>query len=47
MYIFGDVGMMGYRINTNGNERLELAAPRADAGFGTAFTIKKWGRWWT
>jgi aminopeptidase N len=43
VYLFGDVGMMGYRTNRNGKEKVELAAPRADAGVGAAFTIKKWG----
>lgn len=35
--------MMGYRTIQNGNEHLELAQPRADAGMGAALTIKKWG----
>ena len=43
VYLFGDVGMMGYRANKNDNQRLFLADPRADAGVGAAFTIKKWG----
>ncbi len=43
VYLFGDVGMMGYRTFENGNERLRLAAPRADAGAGVAFTIKRFG----
>lgn len=42
VYLFGDVGMMGYR--SDGNEgQLKLAQPRADAGIGAALTIKKWG----
>ncbi|MBL7939552.1 MAG: M1 family metallopeptidase [Flavobacteriales bacterium] len=43
VYAFGDIGMMGYRTLQNGNERLVLAQPRADAGMGAALTIKKWG----
>ena len=43
VYVFGDVGMMGLRTVRNDREYLELAQPRADAGFGTALTIKKWG----
>jgi hypothetical protein len=43
VYLFGDVGMMGYRTIINGNERLRLAMPRADAGAGVAFTIKRFG----
>src|SRR5690606_6754895 len=43
VYLFGDVGMMGYRRASNGRERLELAAPRADAGAGLALTIKRFG----
>ncbi len=40
VYLFGDAGTMGYRT-TNGD--LNLAAIRADAGAGAAFTIKRFG----
>jgi aminopeptidase N len=43
VYLFGDVGMMGYRIQRNGQDQLRLAKPRADAGAGVAFTIKRFG----
>jgi len=43
VYLFGDVGMMGYRRTVNDTQRLELAAPRADAGAGVALTIKRFG----
>jgi aminopeptidase N len=43
VYLFGDVGMMGYRIQRNGQDLLRLAKPRADAGAGIAFTIKRFG----
>ena len=43
VYLFGDVGVMGYRMVVNDRERLELAAPRADAGAGLAFTVKRFG----
>ncbi len=44
VYLFGDVGSMGYRTTTSGgNTTLALAAPRADAGLGAAFTIKRFG----
>lgn len=44
LYLFGDVGSMGYRtVNAAGDARLELAAPRADAGVGAALTVKRWG----
>ena len=43
VYLFGDVGMMGYRIQRNGEDQLRLARPRADAGAGVAFTIKRFG----
>ena len=44
VYLFGDVGSMGYRSFTSaGGTRLELAAPRADAGLGAALTIKRFG----
>ncbi len=39
-YVFGDAGF----INTNyTTERFSLSPLRADAGLGTALTIKKWG----
>lgn len=43
VYLFGDVGMMGYRFQRNGQDQLRLAKPRADAGAGVAFTIKRFG----
>ncbi|MBK7940367.1 MAG: M1 family metallopeptidase [Flavobacteriales bacterium] len=43
VYIFGDVGSMGYRRIDGDAQRLELATPRADAGLGAALTIKRWG----
>jgi aminopeptidase N len=43
IYLFGDVGMMGYRENVNGQQRLKLAMPRADAGAGASLTIKRFG----
>lgn len=44
LYLFGDIGTMGYRSTTEaGTTRLRLAAPRADAGIGTALTIKRFG----
>ncbi len=43
VYLFGDVGMMGYRTVSANGEQLQLADPRADAGIGAALTIKKWG----
>ena len=43
VYLFGDVGTMGYRPGKTAKERLVLAEPRADAGAGVAFTIKRWG----
>ncbi|HQW06069.1 MAG TPA: M1 family metallopeptidase [Flavobacteriales bacterium] len=43
VYLFGDVGMMGYRTISATGEQLHFAEPRADAGFGSAVTIKKWG----
>jgi aminopeptidase N len=39
-YLFGDIGVINY--NAPG-EKLKLADFRADAGVGTALTIKKWG----
>ena len=44
IYLFGDVGTMGYRsISEKGNSTLQLAFPRSDAGAGAALTIKKFG----
>jgi hypothetical protein len=44
VYLFGDVGSMGYRqIGEKGKSKLQLAMPRADAGAGAALTIKKFG----
>lgn len=44
VYLFGDVGTMGYRTATDlGTPQLKLALPRADAGAGAALTIKKFG----
>ncbi|HQW87911.1 MAG TPA: hypothetical protein PLH93_12015, partial [Flavobacteriales bacterium] len=43
VYLFGDVGSMGYRRTDGDAQRLELATPRADAGLGAALTIKRWG----
>lgn len=43
VYLFGDVGTMGYRRLRNDGEELRLAAPRADAGIGAALTIKRFG----
>ena len=43
VYLFGDVGTMGYRRMVNNAQRLELAPIRADAGAGVAFTIKRFG----
>lgn len=43
VYLFGDVGTMGYRIQRNGRDELRLALPRADAGAGVAVTIKRFG----
>jgi aminopeptidase N len=39
-YLFGDIGVINY--NT-ASEDLKLSDFRADAGIGTALTIKKWG----
>lgn len=39
-YFFGDAGLINY--NT-ANEALAMSSIRADAGLGTAWTIKKWG----
>lgn len=44
VYLFGDVGSMGYRlVDDDGDQHLRMAAPRADAGMGAALTIKRWG----
>ncbi|MBS1583363.1 MAG: M1 family metallopeptidase [Bacteroidetes bacterium] len=44
VYLFGDVGSMGYRAVTEaGTTQLRLAPPRTDAGAGAALTIKKFG----
>lgn len=44
VYLFGDVGTMGYRTVTDlGTPQIKLALPRADAGIGAALTIKKFG----
>ncbi len=44
VYLFGDVGTMGYRTTTDlGTPQIKLALPRADAGLGAALTIKKFG----
>ncbi len=43
VYLFGDVGMMGYRVERNGRTELRMAQPRADAGAGVALTIKRFG----
>jgi len=40
MYLFGDLGIMTYNDNANVERTL---LPRADAGLGTTFTIKKFG----
>ncbi len=40
LYFFGDIGTMLYRKNNN---ELEFSAIRADAGIGSALTIKKFG----
>lgn len=39
-YLFGDIGVINYNASNND---LKLADFRADAGVGTALTIKKWG----
>jgi aminopeptidase N len=39
-YLFGDIGVINYNYT---NENLKLDGIRADAGVGTALTIKKWG----
>ena len=43
VYLFGDVGVMGYRRTRTNGEELRIAEPRADAGIGAAFTIKRFG----
>jgi aminopeptidase N len=41
LYLFGDAGIINYN---QPDSKLRLADIRADAGVGTAVTIKKWGR---
>jgi hypothetical protein len=41
VYLFGDMGIINYN---DIDDELRLADLRADAGIGTALTIKKWGR---
>lgn len=44
VYLFGDVGTMGYRTTTDlGTPQIKLALPRADAGLGAALTLRKFG----
>lgn len=43
VYLFGDVGVMGYRRTLTSPGELRLAEPRADAGIGAAVTIKRFG----
>lgn len=44
VYLFGDVGTMGYRTTTDlGTPEIKLALPRSDAGAGAALTIKRFG----
>ncbi len=44
VYLFGDIGSMGYRrVTDGGSQQLRFAYPRADAGAGLALTIKKFG----
>lgn len=44
VYLFGDVGTMGYRTYTDhGTPQIKLALPRADAGLGAALTLRKFG----
>lgn len=43
VYLFGDVGMMGYRTTNADGTQLRMAQPRADAGAGLAFTVKRFG----
>lgn len=44
VYLFGDVGTMGYRtVTEHGTPRIKLALPRADAGIGAALTLRKFG----
>ncbi|MEW6467715.1 MAG: M1 family metallopeptidase [Bacteroidota bacterium] len=40
MYLFGDIGLINYN---NYYEDLTLSEFRADAGLGTALTIRRWG----
>jgi aminopeptidase N len=39
-YLFADAGFIQSNLS---NEKMAFATPRADAGLGLAFTIKKWG----
>lgn len=44
VYLFGDVGTMGYRTTTDlGTPEIKLALPHSDAGAGAALTIKRFG----
>lgn len=43
VYLFGDVGSMGYRQARGDDAVLRFAPLRADAGLGAAFTIKRFG----
>jgi aminopeptidase N len=43
VYLFGDVGSMGYRQARGDDTVLRFAPLRADAGVGAAFTIKRFG----
>lgn len=44
VYLFGDIGTMGYRTTTDlGTPQIKLAMPRSDAGAGAALTIRKFG----
>ncbi|MCB9170927.1 MAG: M1 family metallopeptidase [Flavobacteriales bacterium] len=43
IYLFGDAGTMGYRYTDEGRTRFTFGGLRADAGMGTALTIKNWG----
>lgn len=43
VYLFGDVGSMGYRQARGDDADLRFAPVRADAGLGAAFTIKRFG----
>ena len=44
VYLFGDVGTMGYRtVTEQGTPQIKLSLPRADAGIGAALTLRKFG----